>query len=79
MTDQSSTGPDGSGDDGLGTDLESDGAGTRSNEEVEEKAEHGDEQRSGGHGPMVSDAAIDWTALGAPTDPEPTDGTAPAP
>jgi hypothetical protein len=94
-------GTGGFGDEGLGTDLGSDDAsddrpgdaanrtdeatpgGTRGDADV---ANHGDDPGAGRQGPMVSDAAIDWSALeggsapaGIPTDPEPTDGDAPAP
>lgn len=80
MTDQSSTGPE-----DLDPLLAPDGdaaEGTRSNEEVEEKAVDGESERQG---PMVDDASIDWSAIdgggapaGIPTDPEPTEGNAPA-
>lgn len=50
-----------------------------------EVANDGDDPGAGKQGPMVSDAAIDWSTLdggaapsGLPTDPEPTDGNAPA-
>jgi len=94
-------GTGGLGDDGLGTGLGSDDAsndlpGDAANRTDEatpgglpadaDVANDGNDPGAGRHGPMVSDAAIDWSALeggsapsGIPTDPEPTDGDAPAP
>jgi hypothetical protein len=65
MTDQSSTGPADRSDAATagGT-----AGGTRSNDDAEPRANHGDDPGAGRQGPMVSDAAIDWTALGGSGD-----------
>jgi len=82
-------GTGGFGDEGLGTDLGDDDARPSEGADRSDSATPGgagSDETTGGHGPMVSDAAIDWSAFGGgsapagvPTDPEPTDGDAPAP
>jgi hypothetical protein len=63
--------------------------GTRSGAESDPErklANGGEDPGAGRQGPMVDDASIDWSELdggaapaGIPTDPQPTDGDAPAP